>query len=303
MTSSFYEILGVKEDASQDEIKKQFRKLAKQYHPDRNKGDAKAEARFKEISEANETLSDPVKRKEYDNMRLYGAYTGQEGSQGGFGGFDPNQFRRPGRRTTVHVDPTGDAADWDEILSSFFGREGAEPQMGRRTRTTRQPQKGNDLQATLTITFMESINGISRMIQVGERKLKVKIPAGIDNGGKIRLTGQGEPGLHDGPSGDLIITVNVLADHHFTRKGNDIYSPVEISFVEAINGTKKSVTTLSKTIAVTIPPGTQPGTSLRLKGQGLNVGGLQGDHYVEIKVTIPKTLTEKQKKLLEEWDT
>ena len=174
--------------------------------------------------------------------------------------------------------------------------------MGRRTRTTRQPQRGNDIQATLTVSFMESINGISRMIQVGEKKLKVKIPAGIDNGGKIRLAGQGEPGLHDGPNGDLIITVNVLPDSHFSRKGNDIYSPIEISFVDAIKGTKKSVQTLSKTISVSSPPGTQPGATLRLKGQGLNVGGKLGDHYVEIKVTIPKTLTEKQKKLLEEWD-
>lgn len=300
MANDFYERLGVKEDASEDDIKRQFRKLAKQYHPDRNKGDKAAEAKFKEISEAYDTLSDPEKRKEYDLMRQYGAYGGPAG-QGGFGGFDPNAFSRGGRRTTVHVDDTGGAADWDEILSSFFGQQ-AGPGGPRRTRTTRQPQQGGDLQTTLTVTFGESINGTTRMVQVGDRKLKVKIPAGIDNGGKIRLAGQGEPGIHDGPNGDLIITVNVMSDPLFTRKGNDIYSPVEISFIEAIKGTKKDVRTLSKTISVTIPPGTQPGATLRLKGQGLNVGGHQGDHYVEVKVTIPKTLTEKQKKLLEEWD-
>ncbi len=298
MANDFYERLGVKEDAPAEEIKKQFRKLAKQFHPDRNKGDKTAEAKFKEISEAYDTLSDPEKRKEYDLVRQYGGSAGGAG-QGGFGGFDPNAFSRGGRRTTVHVDDTGDAADWDEILSSFFGQQ-AGPGGPRRTRTTRQPQQGGDLQATLTVSFMESIEGTTRMVQVGERKLKVKIPAGIDNGGKIRLAGQGEPGIHDGPNGDLIITVNVLPDPHFSRKGNDIYSPVEISFIEAIKGTKKDVRTLSKTISVTIPPGTQPGATLRLKGQGLNAGGHQGDHYVEIHVTIPKTLTEKQKNA-EEW--
>ncbi|MFZ1685030.1 MAG: J domain-containing protein [Candidatus Zixiibacteriota bacterium] len=298
MDSNYYERLGIKADASQDEIKKQFRKLAKQYHPDRNPGNKEAEATFKGLSEAYETLSDPAKRKEYDLILQYGPGAAQgAGAQG----FDFGNFGRSGRHGTVHVDGSGDAADWDEILSSFFGGDtGASG--GRRTRTTRRPQAGQDLQAELTVSFMEAVKGTSRMVQVGPRKLKIKIPAGIDNGGKIRLAGQGEPGIHDGPNGDVIIAIIVLPDAHFTRDGNDIHSTIEISFVDAIKGAKKSVKTLEQTLSLTIPPGTQPGAKLRLKGQGLHVNGTAGDHIVEIQVTIPKTLTEKQKKLLDEWD-
>ena len=296
MARDFYQILGVSETASQDEIKKQFRKLAKQHHPDRNKGDKSAEAKFKELSEAYDTLSDEKKRAEYDNLRKYGAFGGQ-----GPGGFDPSQFSRGGGgRVNIN------SGDWEEILQSFFGGDspftGGGARTRRRTAHQPMPEPGRDLHADLSIGFMESVSGIARQIQVGTKKLNVKIPAGIDDSAKIRLAGQGEPGVAGGPNGDLIITVHVAPDPIFTRKGNDVYSSIEIPFSEAILGTKKPVRTLTKTVSLAIPAGTQSGTKLRLKGQGISANGLTGDQYVEVKVTIPKTLTANQRKMIEEWE-
>ena len=166
------------------------------------------------------------------------------------------------------------------------------------------PNRALDLTAEMPVSFLEAARGTTRMINVGNtgKKLKVKIPAGIEDGGKIRLAGQGQPGYNGQASGDLIITVKVMPDQNFERKGNDVYTSVKISFVEAIKGTKAQVKTLTKTVSLTVPAGTQPGTNMRLKGQGLAVGGKQGDLYVTINVEIPKKLTEKQRKLLEEWE-
>ncbi len=303
MARDYYVTLGVSENASTDEIKKAYRKLAKKYHPDRNKGDKKAEAKFKEATEAYETLKDRKKREEYDTMRRYGAFAG--GAQmGGFdsGGFGFSPFGG-GSRWTFRTGGAGNVhgfGNLEDIISSFLGGGGRGDfdfthQAG--------PQKGADLVSRLMISFIEAVKGTKRIIQLPgvNRKLSVRIPAGIDNGGKIRLRGQGEPGLYGGRNGDLIITVEVMPDQHFERKGNDIYSTVEVSFIEAIKGCRKQVKTLTRTVSLNIPPGTQPGTKLRLKGMGLSVGGVQGDQYVEVKVTIPKTLTEKQRRLLEEW--
>ena len=309
MAKTYYETLGVSESASPDEIKKSFRTLAKKYHPDRNQGDKQAEAKFKELSEAYETLSDPRKKQEYDTLRKYGAFQGagaQGGRPGGFAteDFDFSQFfGQGGGRQGGFTFRTGsfeDLGDFEELFSSLFG--GAGPSGGRRPRRSRV-QKGVDAHAEVSIGFMEAVNGTERVIsfQGIAKKLKVKIPRGINNGGQIRLAGQGQPGIHGGRNGDLIITVRVMPDQNFDRRGNDIYTSATISFKDAILGCKANVKTLTRTIALTIPPGTQPGTVMRLKGQGLAVGSAHGDQYVEIKVTIPKNVTEKQRKLLEEW--
>lgn len=308
MAKDFYEILGVSENASLADIKKAYRKLAKQYHPDRNKGDKTAEARFKEISEAYATLSDKKKREEYDTMRKYGAFAGAQG-QGAYGpgGFDFSGFTRDGGG--VRFSFGGDVGDFDDILSQLFGRGsrataggfggfGADPFAGRSSRASR----GRDLTSQMSISFEEAIHGTRRMISLPNgKKLSVKVPAGIEDGQTIRLAGQGEPGLYGGRNGDLLIKVRVMPDQQFRREGNDIYTSVAIDFTEAILGTKKKVKTLTGAVSVNIPAGTQPGTKLRLKGQGLKVGGRQGDLYVEVKVRIPTKLTEKQRKLLEEW--
>ncbi len=310
MAQNFYEILGVSHDASQEDIKKAFRTLAKKYHPDRNKGNAEAERKFKEISEANETLSDPKKRTEYDTMLKYGAFAGAgPGTGPGMGGFDPDAFAQMFRQRgggsgqrSFHFDfgdNAGNTGGFDDILSSLFGGNPS-AQSGRQ----RHPQKAPDISAELSIPFLEAVKGATKTITIGNtgKKLRVKIPRGINDGEKIRLVGQGVSGYNGSKSGDLIITVHVMSDQNFERKGNDIYTSAAISFIEAMKGTKVEVKTLTKTIMLTVPAGTQPGTKMRLKGQGLAVGGAQGDLYVEIKVTLPKSLTEKQKQLLDEWE-
>lgn len=312
MAKDFYDILGLKDTASAAEIKKAFRTLAKKHHPDRNKGDASAEARFKEISEAYETLSDEKKRREYDTMRKYGAFAGP--GAGGFanaGGFQNAHFDfndlfgggQRGGRSSFRVNGQ-DFGGFEDILSQMFGgRTGGSPFGQADPRNRQGVKRGPDAHTSVHISFMESVYGTERMIQLRERgkKLSVKIPAGIENGGKIRLRGQGHMGEYGGNNGDLIITVNVMPDQHFERKGNDIFTKVEIGFNEAILGCKKEIKTLTKTISLTIPPGTQPGAKLRLKGLGLAVGDQTGDQYVEVHVRIPKNITAKQRELLEQW--
>lgn len=308
MSKDYYKTLGVNESASRDEIKRAFRKLAKKYHPDRNNGDRTAEQKFKEVSEAYETLSDEKKRSEYDTLRKYGAFAGAGHSSGtgGFGGGDFAQFFRQGgangRAFTFRMYGFGAQGGLDEILSSIFSVSPfGEPSACRRT--TARVGRAPDIEAELSISFMEAINGASRVITLGNsgKKLRVRFPKGIVDGEKIRLAGQGHAGYNGSRNGDLIITVRVMPDQNFERKGNDVYTSVTVSFVDAIRGAKAKVKTLTKDIMLTIPPGTQPGTRMRLKGQGLAVGGSHGDLYVEIKVEIPKTLTEKQRELLEEW--
>lgn len=301
MARDFYEILGVSDSASPEDIKKQFRRLAKTYHPDRNKGSAEAEAKFKEISEAYETLSDSKKREEYDLIRRYGAHVGQGTGPFETGGYDSSPFGRRRTRAT-RVTPNGEGPDWDEILSEFFGGNDPLHRADHILRSAEEPQRGADITANLSVTFMESISGAKRMVSVHGRRLAVKIPAGIDDGGRIRLAGQGRPGQQGGENGDLLITVHVMPDPRFKRKGTDIYSSVEIPFIDAIRGTRKEVATLTGAVALNIPAGTQPGALLRLKGQGLSMNGNHGDQYVEVKVIIPKDLTEKQKTLIEQWN-
>lgn len=339
MAQDFYDILGVSENASQDEIKSAFRTLAKKYHPDRNPGDKDAEKRFKEISEAHETLSDPRKKAEYDTMRKYGAFAGAGGPggpggpAGGFGGFgggeDFSQFFRQGSGgrggfQTFHFGGGGAGMEGlDEMLRQFFGgAAGGAGGFGAAGRTRRRPRggpsgfdffeqpgqgapaKGQDVRASVTVSFDEAINGTKKTIRnkATGKKLSFKVPPGVEDGTKIRLAGQGGPGQFGGPDGDLIITVRVMGDQNFERKGNDIYTSTTVPFTTAILGGKAEVKTLTKTVNINIPAGTQPGTKMRLKGLGLSVGDRQGDLYVTINVSIPTDLSEKQRKLLEEWE-
>ncbi len=313
MGKNYYDILGVGENAAPEEIKKAFRTLAKKYHPDRNQGNKTAEAKFKEISEAYDTLSDTKKKSQYDTMRKYGAFAGAGAGPGGgpgMGGanFDFSDLFRQGAGgrggfQTFRYSSSG-IDGLEDILSSFFGGRdplGGTGPFGGRGRP--QMQKGADLTTTLSVSFMEAVNGAKRTLRIPQtgKTLSVKIPRGIDDGGRIRLAGQGMPGTPGGQDGDLIITVQVMPDQNFERKGNDIYTNVTISFKQAILGCKVNVKTLTKQVALTVPPGTQPGTTMRLKGQGLAVGESPGDLYCEIKIEIPKTLTEEQRKMLEEW--
>ncbi len=310
MGRDFYEELGVSESASADEIKKSFRKLAKQYHPDRNPGDSVAEAKFKAVSEAYNTLSDAKKKAEYDNLRKYGAFSGMHHAGGQ--GADFSQFFSQGGGAgrggfqSFGMGGMNGVEGLDDILSQFFGGGMGGRRGGPFSRRQRQrhPERGRDIEAAVRVSFMESARGTRKTLRGSQtgKTLAVTIPAGVENGGKIRLTGQGGPGQLGGPNGDLIITVQVMADQNFERKGNDVYTNVKVSFKDAILGCKAEVKTLTKTINLSVPAGTQPGALMRLKGMGLAVGGKQGDQYVRIEVELPMSLTDAQRELLEKWE-
>lgn len=287
MSKNYYDILGIAQTASADEIKKVFRSQAKKHHPDRNKGNKASEAKFKELSEAYDTLSDPTKRKQYDEMLRYGAFTGQPGRQQhdtGQGGYTVNAEGFDGM---------------EDILESFFGGRTAKGR-GR----TRKPQRGQDIEAELTVTLREAIEGVTRTValQGKEHRLRVNIPAGISDGEVVRLAGQGE--ASQAGNGDLLITVRVMPSDQFSRKGNDLHTKATVSFKEAILGSKIHVKTITGgSIAVAVPAGTQPDSLLRLRGQGVKKGTIVGDMIVEVNVSIPTNITEKQRTLLEDWES
>ena len=285
---NYYDILGVSENASDQEIKRAYRDLAKKYHPDKHKGDKRAENRFKEISEAYAVLSNAEKRKQYDNMRRFGGnfdFSGQPNIDvEDLGSFFKGSFK--GRRTAGF-------GGFGDIFSEFFGgRTGYSP----------QPQKGQDVAAELTVPFDVAINGGKQIITINGQRLSVKIPAGTEDGKKIRLRGQGKPGVAGGAAGDLIVTIHVAPHPLFTRKGADIYSTVPINMVQAALGSKVRIQTYDKgMVDLKIPAGTQHGKLFKLKGMGINANGRQGDHYVEVQVTIPKNLSGKAKEALKKF--
>lgn len=296
MNKDFYNILGVSENATADEIKKAYRELAKKYHPDARRNDKHAEERFKEISEAYSVLGHEKKRKQYDQMRRYGAF----GSQGhGSGEFSNINFedlssifgRGRGRRRSTGGISFEDMGIGD-IFSQFMGGG-----------YTRNPARGNDRNAEITIPFDLAIKGGKQLLSVAEaggtKKLSVTIPPGIENGKKIMLRGQGESGSHGGPAGDLILTVHVEKHPLFERVGADLYCDVTINMAQAALGSSVHVSTYNgHTIELKIPHGTQNGRLLKLTGMGIHLNDRQGDQYVKIHVEIPGQLSEKSKGLL-----
>ena len=354
----YYKVLGVSENASAGEIKKAYRRLAKKYHPDVNSGNKMAEEKFKEVSEANDILSDPKKKQEYDQLRKYGAQ--------GFKGFEGFDFggARKGAGTGFSFEDLGGFGSFSDIFSSIFD-------LGERSRQKNWgSQKGEDLYAEIEIPFDQSISGGKTMVQLRKedscnvcggsgaepgsemtvcpqcdgsgmvsfskgtfavkrpcprcfgrgkiisnpchncggsgqiyaaKKLAINIPKGVADGTQMRLKGQGKPGISGGPPGDLIVKVNISPHSFFKRKGADIYCKVPINLVQAVLGSKIRVRTIDGKVNMRIPPGTQTGTKFRLREKGVNVNGVRGNQYVEVYVEIPKNLSEKQRKLLEEF--
>ncbi|QNU68549.1 molecular chaperone DnaJ [Ruminiclostridium herbifermentans] len=348
----YYEVLGVSKSASDAELKKAYRNLAKKYHPDVNPGDKNAEAKFKEINEAYEVLSDPQKKSRYD--------------QYGHAGVDPNGFGGAGGFSDFDFGGIGD------IFESFFGGSG----FGGRSRSRRGPQKGADLKYAVEISFEEAAFGIERELTIGRMeicskctgsgakpgteastckhcngtgqvqirqntpfgqfinqktcdvcrgegkiitdpcpacngkgklrnnvKIKVNIPAGIDDGQTISLRGEGDPGSKGGPNGDLLINVRVKPHPLFKRQGNDIVCDEPITFVQAALGAEIEVPTLDGKVKYTVPEGTQTGSVFRLRGKGIPYlrGNGRGDQYVKVNIEVPKKLSERQKELLREF--
>ena len=288
----YYEVLGVSKNASDDEIKKAYRKLAVKYHPDKNPGDKEAEAKFKEINEAHDVLSDKQKRSRYDQFGHAGV--GGAGGNPFSGGGNPfgGGFNYNGQ--TFNFDFGGGGA-FDDILGSLFGFGAA---------GARRPRKGPDLQTTVTLTFEEAIFGTTKTVSVNSEDLKVKIPAGIDDGMSIRLSGKGGPAPEGGSGpGDLYVRIRVKPHKHLTREGAIILSEQRISMVDAALGCEIEVETVDGVVTMKVPAGTQSGTPFKLSGHGVpfRSDGDRGPHIVTVIVETPKNLSRKQKELLEEF--
>jgi len=290
--TDYYKALGVDKNSSPEEIKKAFRKLAVKYHPDRNPNDKTAEDKFKEINEAYAVLSDPKKKEEYDTFGSSGFHK-QYSQEDIFRGFDfSNVYKDMG------------AGGGEDIFSRLFG--GSFGRGGGRGGFRGGPQRGGDLEMEVEIGFRDAAQGAEKLVAFrrnGQREeLKIKIPAGVDNGSKIRLTGKGGQGEGGGPDGDLFLSIRVLPDQAFSRDGGDLFVDRSIPFSSACLGISLDVPTLEDEKRIKVPAGIQPGTKIRLKGCGIKPLGSnsKGDLYVKISVHVPETLNAEQKKLVEE---
>ncbi len=353
----YYEVLGVQKGASEEEIKKAYRKMAKMYHPDLHPDDPEAAEKFKEVNEANDVLTDPQKRQRYDQFGhagvdpSYGA--GQGGGFGGFGGFG------------------ADGIDFGDIFDTFFGGGGT-----RTSANPNAPKKGADISISLAISFMEACKGISHEIELNrsevcdscngsgaktgttpktcpechgtgqvrfqqrsilgmvtsqrpcqkcggrgkiietpcptcrasgrvqkKSKITVNVPAGIDDGQILRVSGEGHVGTNGGPRGDLNVRISVRHDPLFERKGFDIWTEIPITYAQAVLGSEVTVPTIDGNVTYPVPEGTQPDTVFRLKGKGIKKLQREGrgDQYVKVVLEVPKNLTKKQKEALEEF--
>jgi curved DNA-binding protein len=289
MAKDYYKTLGVDKTASEQDIKKAYRRLAKQYHPDANPNDPSAEARFKEINEAYEVLGDADKRTKYDRFGAdFQRYQQAGGSGSGFYG-DPGGFY-----TNVDMNDSG----FGDLFESLFGGFGR----GAGGARTRGPVRGRDVEHEVSISLREAYEGTTRYITKGERRIKVNIPAGADNGTKVRLAGEGEAGMGGGAAGDLYLVVKVQPDNKFERQGDDLYSDVKVDAFAAMLGGEATVHTLGRPVKLRIPPGTQSGNKLRVSGKGmpkLRAKDQYGDLYARILITVPKNLTPDQREVAE----
>jgi curved DNA-binding protein len=292
MARDYYETLGVKRNASEDEIKKAHRKLARQYHPDRNPGDKQAEARFKEVQEAYDILSDKTKRAQYD--RFGEAGLGGAGFTGARGGPRSSTFQwGPGSGGFQDMDPT-EAAD---LFRQFFGGGGGvdmDDILGNRARTNRGRRRPTpqEVETDASIPFLTAANGGTVTLRVDGRELSVKIPPGVDEGQVLRLQGQAPGG------GDLRLRLHIEPHPYFRREGKDLVLQVPLTLPEAVLGTRVEVPTLDGThLTVKIPAGTSSGSRLRLRGKGI----AGGDQYIEIKIAVPAATDDKSRQLIEEF--
>ncbi|MGI4803726.1 MAG: DnaJ C-terminal domain-containing protein [Janthinobacterium lividum] len=294
----YYKILGVSKTATQDEIKKAYRKLAVKYHPDKNAGDKAAENKFKEANEANEVLSKPDKRKQYDelgdnwqNYQQAGGYANQGGNRPGGG----RQQRGGGGFSTE--DFYGGGGQFSDFFENIFGGTGGGGRSSRRATT------GENLQAEMHITLEEAFHGASRQVNIGETKVNMKLKAGVSEGQVLRLKSKGEAGRGGGENGDLLITMHILSNSKFERKENDLYFDQPVDIYTAILGGKIAVQSISKTVNMTIAAGTDSNKTFRLKGLGMPLykdPETFGDAYVRVVIQTPKNLSEQEKALFEQ---
>lgn len=292
MDKDLYEILGIKKEASESEVRKAYLKLAKKYHPDVNPGDKNAEQKFKEINLAYEVLKDEKKRGQYDQMRAMGANPfarARAGASAGGGFAGAESF---------------DQFGLGDLFEQIFGGGGFSPGgfSGGFKKSYYPPSKGQDRETSLTISFSEAANGGERLVQFSDgKRLTVKIPMGVDEGTKIKLSGQGDAGVGGGPAGDLIITLHVAEHPFFKREGNHVVLKLPVTFSEAVLGAEVPVPTLEGLVHLKIPKGISSGQRLKMTGKGIlsSKVGKRGDQFVEILIKMPKELPEEYRKAAE----
>lgn len=290
----YYSILGVNRNANDKEIKQAFRKLARKHHPDVNPGDKSAESKFKEINNAYEVLSDPEKRKKYDrfgeNWQHAEQFAGQPGAPHGFPGQGAN-FEY------VDLSDMGDLGD----LSDLFG--GFSRGFGTRTKT-RRPRRGQNVEYAAEVTLEEAYHGSTRVVtDMTGHRLEVKVPPGVKDGSRIKVTGKGGPGSNGGTNGDLFLVTTVKPHHVFQRKESDLHVDISVPLTNAVLGGEVAVPSLKgKNLALTIPPETQNGKVFRLTGQGMPKMGASknGDLFAKVNVVLPQKLTDGERDLFQQ---
>lgn len=290
LEKDFYQMLGVSKDVSEADLKKAYRKLARKYHPDSNPGDAAAEAKFKEISEAFSVLSDKDQRAEYDQIRSLGA-GGARFTAGGGGGFEDifgGMFGGGGGGGRNYTFQQGGGGGFEDLFGGMFG--GGAP---------RGPRPGRDVNATTTLDFETAVRGDTVTLQTQTGTVKVKVPAGVGDGKKIRVRGKGEPSPDGGPAGDIILTVHVRKHPVFERDGNNLRLKLPVTFTEAALGATVEVPTLGgEPVKLKLAPGTPGGRVLRVKGRGVHTPKATGDLLAEVQVAVPSHLSAKAEEAL-----
>jgi curved DNA-binding protein len=293
----YYEVLGVPKTATEQEIKKAYRKLARKYHPDLNPNDASAKSQFQQINEANEVLSDPEKRKKYDQYgenwkhaeeidKMNNQQQYSSGHTYGFGGAQSSQWQYSG----------GDDQDFSDFFFDMFQQQRGERTKGR--------FKGEDLHANLTLKLIDVYKTEKHIVNVNGNHIRLSIPAGVKDGQVIRIKNQGGPGHHGGPKGDLYITFHILNDTAFTRDGDHLYLKENIDLSTAVLGGEKTINTMAGQVKIKIKPGQQPGSKVRLSGKGFPKYKQEnqfGDLIIEWVVVLPAQLNEKQQELFKEF--
>jgi len=283
----YYEILGVKKTATEEEIKNAFRKLARKHHPDLNPTDKDANKKFQQLNEANEVLSDPIKRKKYDQYGKDWQHSDQY-----------EQARQSGRRNGRQGGESGfEGDDFSDFFSSMFGGGGSR---------SKAKYRGQDYNSQLQLSLRDAYTTHQQTMNVNEKTVRITIPAGVENGQSIKLKGYGAPGVNGGPSGDLYLSFAIANDPRFKRKGNDLYLNEDLELFTAVLGGDITIETMSGKIKLKVQPETQNGTKTRLKGKGFPLykkEGEFGDLYITYSIKIPTNLTEKQKELFKQLAT
>lgn len=292
----YYNILGVDKKASAEDIKKAYRKLARKLHPDLNPNDAEAHKKFQQINEANEVLSDPEKRAKYDK---YGENWKQSEEYEKAHRQYARQQRQGGSRQetrTFYTEGDFSDADFSDFFHSMFGSGFSQHQGSH----SQRKYKGSDYQAELHLSLRQAMQTHRQTLTINGKNIRITIPAGVDDGQKIKLAGYGQPGVNGGPNGDLYITFVVQEDLRFKRLGNDLYTTAEIDLYTAVLGGEATVDTLDGQVKIKVKPGTQPESKVRLKGKGVPVykkDNRRGDLIATLKVKIPENLSSKEQEL------